>query len=118
MHLLLRFHIDQNHKFEIYVESKLNKASSYSIAKRNEPLDLINTNTYDLKIVQTREGKKIFFFFINDCTGYCYIYLLRNKGETLKVFKYYKSEVENDSFFDEFCFKHSIIHQTMTPYSL
>ena len=31
----------------------------------------------------------------NDCTRFCYIYLLRSKDEALHYFKIYKAEVEN-----------------------
>ncbi|KAL6319114.1 hypothetical protein AAG906_011192 [Vitis piasezkii] len=40
-------------------------------------------------------GKRYFITFIDDCTRYCYVYLLRSKDEALDVFKHYKNEVEN-----------------------
>ena len=72
--------------------------------------------------------------FIDDCTKYCYVYLLRSKDEALEKFKEYKLEVENqldrtikivrsdrggeyDGPFDVFCKEHGIIHQTTAPYS-
>ena len=36
-----------------------------------------------------------FITFIDDCTRYYYVYLLRSKYEALDVFKHYKNEVEN-----------------------
>jgi hypothetical protein len=39
--------------------------------------------------------KTILYYFINDCTRYCYTDLLRIKDETLEMFKHYKKEVEN-----------------------
>ena len=88
----------------------------------------------DLKFVQTRGGKKYFITFINDCTRYCYVYLLRSKDEALEMFKLYKTEVENqlgktikmvrsdrggeyDASLNEFCAQHGVIHQTITAYS-
>ncbi len=32
---------------------------------------------------------------IDDCTRFCYIYLLKSKDEALHYFKIYKAEVEN-----------------------
>ena len=72
--------------------------------------------------------------FIDDCTRYCYVYLLRSKDEALEKFMHYKNEVENqlgrkikairsdrcgeyDAPFDRICQEHGIIHQTSVPYT-
>uniref|UniRef100_A0A2N9GAW9 Integrase catalytic domain-containing protein n=1 Tax=Fagus sylvatica TaxID=28930 RepID=A0A2N9GAW9_FAGSY len=79
-------------------------------------------------------GRKYFVTFIDDCTKYCYVYLLRSKDEALESFIHYKKEVENqlnkkikvlrsdrggeyESPFGEFCSQHGIVHQTTAPYS-
>ena len=132
--LLPKFKIDANHKCEICVESKLTRASFHNIERSTEPLELIHSDTSDLKYVQTRGGKKYFVTFIDDCTRYCYVYLLRSKDEALEKFMHYKNEVENqlgrkikairsdrggeyDAPFDRLCQEHSIIHQTYAPYT-
>ena len=33
--------------------------------------------------------------FIDDCTRFCYVYLLKTNDEALHYFKIYKAEVEN-----------------------
>jgi hypothetical protein len=43
----------------------------------------------------TKGGKRYFMSFIDDCTSFCYVYLLKSKDETLNYFKIYKAEVEN-----------------------
>jgi hypothetical protein len=45
--------------------------------------------------VKTRYGRKHCIIFIDDCTRYCYIYLLKRNHEVLEIFKHYKNEVEN-----------------------
>ena len=72
--------------------------------------------------------------FIDDCSRYCYVYLLRSKDEALEKFMHYKNEVENqlgrrikvirsdrggeyDAPFDRLCQEHGIIHQTSAPYT-
>ena len=73
--------------------------------------------------------------FIDDCTRFCYVYLLKTKDEALHYFKVYKAEVENQlekkikrlrsdrggeyfsNEFSEFCAVHGIIHERMRPYS-
>ena len=49
----------------------------------------------NLKYVQTPNANKYFITFIDDCTKYYYVYLLKNKDETLDKFFLYKNEVEN-----------------------
>ena len=43
----------------------------------------------------TEGGKRYFMTFIDDCTRFCYVYLLKSKDEALYYFKTYKVEVEN-----------------------
>ena len=84
----------------------------------------------------TRGDKKYFITFIDDCTRYCYVYLLNSKDEAMNMFIIYKVEVENQlnknikilksdrggeyesNDFSELCAKFGIIHQTTTPYIL
>ena len=78
--------------------------------------------------------KKYFITFIDDCTRFCYVYLLNSKDETIDAFKQYKNEVENqlnlkikmirrdrggeyESPFAEICLEYDIIHQTTAPYT-
>ena len=43
----------------------------------------------------TRGGKYYFITFIDDCSRYTYVYLLRTKDKDLSKFKIYVIEVEN-----------------------
>ena len=95
MEYLPKCEINSNHKCEVCVEAKLRKSSFKSIERSMEPLELVHTDICDLKYIQTRGGKKYFITFIDDCTRYCYIYLLRSKDEALEMFIHYKNEVEN-----------------------
>ena len=112
----------------------MTKAPFHSIDRITKPLELIHSDICDLKFVQTRGGKKYFITFIDDCTKYCYVYLMRSKDEAIEMFKLYKNEVENqlstkikairsnrgDEYgppFEQFFEQHGIIHQTNAPYS-
>ena len=134
MECLPKFQIDPNHKCEICVESKLTRTSFQSIERSSETLELIHSDICDLKFIQTRGGKKYFLTLIDDCTRYCYVYLLRSKDEALEMFQHFKNEVENqldrkikvirsdrggeyETPFGDFCSQNGIIHQTTTPYS-
>jgi transposase InsO family protein len=83
----------------------------------------------------TKGGKRYFMTFIDDCTIFCYVYLLKSEDEALHYFKIYKAEVENQlerkikrllydrggeyfsNDFSEFCAEHGIIHERTLPYS-
>jgi hypothetical protein len=83
----------------------------------------------------TKGGKIYFMTTIDDCTRFCYVYLLKTKDEVLHYFKIYKAKVENqlekkvkrlrsnhggDYFsneFSEFYVEHRIIHERTLPYS-
>ena len=43
----------------------------------------------------TKGGKKYFITFIDDCTRYCYVYLLNSKDEAMNMFITYKADAEN-----------------------
>jgi hypothetical protein len=77
--LLPKFQIDINHKRETCVETKLTRTSFHSIERSSDPLELIHSDVCELKFVQTRGGRKYFITSIDDCTRYCYVYLLRSK---------------------------------------
>ena len=88
----------------------------------------------DLKAVPTRGGNKYFITFIDDCTKYCYVYLLKSKDEAIEKFILYKNEVENQlkkkikalrsdrggeyvAPFADLCAKSGIVHECTPPYS-
>ncbi|PHU09350.1 Aquaporin TIP4-2 [Capsicum chinense] len=63
-------------KCQTCVESKYAK-HPYNSIERNSTLDLIHTDICDVKSTPSRGGKKYFITFIDDCTRYCYVYLLK-----------------------------------------
>ena len=82
-------------KCQVRVESKFSKPPFHSIDNRlSEPLDLIHTDICDMKSIPSRGGNKYFITFIDDCSRYCYVYLLSSKDEAVNAFKSYKAEVE------------------------
>jgi len=48
-----------------------------------------------MKSTPSRGGKKCFINFIDNCTRYCYVYLLNGKDEAIETYWQYKTEVEN-----------------------
>ncbi|KAL8089042.1 hypothetical protein AgCh_038706 [Apium graveolens] len=126
--------IDSKHKCETCVEEKLTRSSFKRVERNTKVLDLIHSDICDLKFAPTRGGNKYFITFIDDCTKYCYVYLLKSKDEAIDKFKIYKEEVETQQTekiktirsdcggeyvepFGEFCSQHGIIHEVTAPYS-
>ena len=66
------------------MESKYVEHSNKSVERNSNPLELIHTDICDMKSTSTRGRKKYFITFIDDCTRYCYVYLLRTKDEALE----------------------------------
>jgi len=81
-----------------------------------------------MKSTPSRGGKKCFINFIDNCTRYCYVYLLNGKDEAIETYWQYKTEVENqldkkivmirsgrcgeyESSFAEIYLENGIIHQ-------
>ena len=74
---------------------KIDKIIFQYVQRESEPLDLIHNDVCDLKFMQTCGGNKYFITFVNNSMKYCYVYLLKSKGEAIDAFKKYKLEVEN-----------------------
>ncbi|PHU17382.1 Polygalacturonase [Capsicum chinense] len=87
-----------------------------------------------IKSTPSHGGKKYFINSIDDCTRYCYVYLLNSKDEAIDAFRQYKTKAENlldkkikmirsdrgeeyESPFAQICVENGIIHQTTAPYS-
>nr|GEV36290.1 retrovirus-related Pol polyprotein from transposon TNT 1-94 [Tanacetum cinerariifolium] len=128
------FYIDSKNKCKTCVEAKLTRTSFKSVKRKTEPLDMVHTDICDLKSLPTKGGNKYFITFIDDCTKYCYVYLLKSKNEAIDKFVLYKTEVENQhgkkikvvrsdrggeyvSPFADLCAKHEIRHECTAPYS-
>ena len=134
MGLLLKFDCP-NEKCQVCVESKFSKPPFHSVDNRlSEPLDLIHTYICDMKSIPSRGGNKYFITFIDDCSRYCYVYLLSSKDEVVNTFKSYKAEVETqlnkkikiirsdrggeyEFPFEEICTEFGIVHQMTAPYT-
>ena len=136
LNLLPKFDVNIHNKCEICTESNFARQSFKSVQERsNELLSLIHSDLCDFKATPSRGGKNYFITFIDDCTKYCYVYLLHRKDEALNSFKTYKAEVENQlekkiqvirsdrggeyesTAFSDFCAQYGIVHQTTAPYT-
>ena len=83
----------------------------------------------------TTKGHRYFITFIDDCSDFTYVYLMKNKSDAFEMFKSFITEIENQSnkkvkrlhsdrgteyessLFIEFYNSHGIIHERTAPYS-
>jgi hypothetical protein len=94
--LILKFDVVKSSKCHVCVEAKQpRKPHKTAVARELAPLDLIHSDICEMNGILTKGGKRYFIIFIDDCTRFCYVYLMKTKDEALHYFKIYKAEVEN-----------------------
>ena len=122
-------------KCEICIQAKLTKKPFPKAERNTQLLDLVHSDICEYNGVLTRGGKRYFITFIDDCSRYTYVYLLRTKDEAFDMFKVCKAEVENQlekkikmlrsdrggeyfsNEFDLYCEQHGIIHHRTAPFT-
>ncbi len=62
-----------------------------------QPLDLVHSDVCEKLNARTMGGAEYFLTFIDDCTRYFWVYLLKHKSEVIKSFQKWKAGVENES---------------------
>jgi transposase InsO family protein len=136
LNLILKFDVIKNLKCHVRVEAKQSrKPHKTAVARELAHLELIHSDVCEMNKILTNGGKRYFITFIDDCTRFCYVYLIKIKDEALRYFKIYKAEIENQlekkikrlrsdrggeyfsNDFSKFCAMHGIIHERMPPYS-
>jgi len=63
--------------------------------RSKEPLAIIHSDICGEMSTPTSGQKLYFITFIDDCSRYGYVYLLKHKSEGFDAFKAFKTEVEN-----------------------
>jgi transposase InsO family protein len=136
LNLIPKFDMVKGSKCHVCVEAKQpRKPHKAAAARELALLELIHSDVFEMNGELTKDGKSYFITFIDDCTRFCYVYLMKTKDDTLHYFKTYKAAVENQikkkikclrsdrggeyfsNEFSEFYTVHEIIHERTPPYS-
>ena len=125
----------ESDKCEFCTQAKITKKPHKSVDRESEPLDLIHSDICELDGTLTRHGHRYFITFIDDCSDFTYVYLMKNKSDAFDMFKTFKTEIENQANMKikrlrsdrgteyesnsilDFYKQHGIVHERTTPYS-
>lgn len=80
--------------FSISLSSSFHKSTSVA----SEIFNLVHSDVWGLASVQSKGGTRYFVIFINNCSRYTWIYLLKNRSELLQVYRELNTMVRNQNF--------------------
>jgi hypothetical protein len=96
LNLILNLSIVKGSKYQSCVQSKQPRKPHKAAEKRHlTPLELIHSDICEMNGVLTEGGQRYFITMIDDASKYCYVYLMKTKGEALNCLKTYKAKVKN-----------------------
>ena len=76
------------------IRGKLTKLRKYESERSTDLLQLIHTDIFEPFPTPSRRGHRYFITFIDDFSRYAYVFLLHQKSDSLKVFKFFQLGVE------------------------
>ncbi|GJW12154.1 zinc finger, CCHC-type containing protein [Tanacetum coccineum] len=132
---IISYNGEHKDKCEICVQAKMKRKPFPKVDRQSEILELVHSDICELNGQLTRGGNRYFITFIDDCSRYTYVYLLKSKDQAFETFKIYKAEVENQrgkkiqilrsdrggeyfsTEFSSYCESHGLIHQRTAPYT-
>jgi len=86
--LIPKLNIKDNDNCEICVKSKLSKKPFKTTDRDSKTLELVHNDVWDFGR-KSKGGNKYFMTFIDDCSKYCHLYLIKTKDEVIDKFKIY-----------------------------
>ncbi|KAK2372890.1 CBL-interacting serine/threonine-protein kinase [Trifolium repens] len=93
--IIPKFNFNKVEKCEFCSQAKITKKSHKSVIRESAPIDLIHSDICELDGTMARNNKRYFITFIDDCSDYTFVYLMKNKSEAFDMFKLFVNEIEN-----------------------
>jgi len=88
MNLILKFNLVKGSKCHVCMQSKEpHKPYEAAEARNLAPLEIIQSDLCEMNGELTKGGRRYFITFIDNCTRFCHVYLLKTKDEALHYFK-------------------------------
>ncbi|KAL8090653.1 hypothetical protein AgCh_039909 [Apium graveolens] len=94
LELIPKYAIDKKSKCQVCVTAKQTRKPFHIVVRDSDLLDLVHSYICEFGGVLTKDHCRYFITFIDDCSRYCYVYLLKHKNEALDKFIMYKNEAE------------------------
>ena len=119
-------------KCKICMTTKITRQPFPSVQWSSNIFDSIHSGIGEMNGQLTTGDKRYFITFIDNCSRFCYVYLLSSKHGALVMFETHKHEVElhcenfmkclrsdkGDEYYDPSYFKATnIVHQVTAPYT-
>ena len=135
LNIIPKFAIDKKNKYEIHMQAKQLRKPFHVVDRKYDILDLVHTDICEFNGMFIKDNKKHFITFIDDCSRFCYVYLLKSKDEVLEKFLIFKNEVETQigkilkrlrsdrgreytsNLFQQHCQDANIVHEVIALYS-
>ena len=93
--LIPKLSLNDFEKCEFCSQGKITKSPQKLVDRVSEPLDFIHSDICELDGTLTRNGHPYFITFIDDCSDFTCVYLMKNKSESFNMFKLFVTDFEN-----------------------
>ena len=84
LNIIPKFVNDMKNKCKISVHAKQSRKPFHMIDRKSNILDLVYIDICEFNGMLTKDNKKYFITYIDDCSYFCYVYLLKSKYEVLE----------------------------------
>lgn len=92
---LITYNDLENKRCETCVQAKITRLPFPKVERHTQMVDIVHSDVCEFNGFLTRGGNRYFVTFIDDCSRFVYVYLMKHKEEVFGMFKAYKSLVEN-----------------------
>lgn len=93
--MVFSYNVKEDKKCEIRVRAKMTRLPFPKTKRNSNLLKIIHADICELNSIKTKGDNRYFIIFIDDCSRFVHVYLMKNMDESYIMFKSYKLLVEN-----------------------